>query len=396
MLALSRLQQQIDAFESYQVQSEDRRQLQRQRARMAFTELGDTWTDVRDEVQREEPRELVARMRENPTAQTKAPERPTPITVVATDGSQIYPDRHVEPTYFLLNVSRVAFQYGTTEPPSLDAVPDLRFREDLDAHFDALLASMTTEVVSALRDEMELEHLLQAARENAVAGRPLVALADGTLIRWMIRGMRNQPLEDELIRRYTGYLESFRDQQLPLASYVSMPGTTEVVNLLRFALGELGDEREWIERDGEEGGTPTLRGFLDRTLFEDILKTGERSALFGSASHIIRESYPEGQAICYFYLKVPTGPRSTEIARVEMPEWGLDLPGVVDHFHATVLDECAKGEGYPISLSEAHERAVIRADERDAFFRLLERRLRRAGLPATGSRKRLSKQRPRV
>lgn len=391
MLDLARLRDQIDAFESYQVATEDRRKLQRRRARRALRDVAGDWRSVRARVQEAEPRELVARMRANPRSATAAPDRPTPVTVVATDGSQIYPDRHVEPTYFLLNVSRIAFQYGTTEAPSLDAVPDLRFREDLDLHFDALLASMTTEVVSALRDEMELEHLLDAARTHRVEGRPLVALADGTLIRWMIRGMRNQPLEEELIQRYTGYLEEFREAGLPLASYVSMPGTTDVVNLLRFSLGELGDEREWIDDD-----TPTLRGFLDRTLFDDVLEVGERSAVFGSASHIIRESYPEGQAICYFYLKVPTGPQATEICRVEMPEWVLDLSGAVDHLHATLLDECRKGDGYPVSLSEAHERAVIRADERDAFFRLIERRLRRAGLPTTGSRKRLSKQRPRV
>jgi hypothetical protein len=391
MLDLSRLRSQIDAFESYQVASEDRRKLQRRRAGRALQAVADDWQAVRRRVEEAEPRELVARMREDPARTSAAPERPTPVTVVATDGSQIYPDRHVEPTYFLLNVGRVAFQYGTTAAPALDAVPDLRFREDLDRHFDAVLASMTTEVVSALRDEMELEHLLDAARENAVGGRALVALADGTLIRWMIRGMRNQPLEEALIRRYTGYLQDFRAEQYPLASYVSMPGTTDVVNLLRFHLGELGDDGEWVDDE-----TPTLRGFLDRTLFDDVLAVGERSAVFGSASHIIRESYPEGQAICYFYLKIPTGPQTSEITRVEMPEWVLDIPDAVDHLHATLLDECRKGSGYPVSLSEAHEHAVIRADERDAFFRLIERRLRRAGLPTTGSRKRLSKQRPRV
>ena len=183
MLDLSRLRSQIDAFESYQVASEDRRKLQRRRAGRALQAVADDWQAVRGRVEEAEPRELVARMREDPARTSAAPERPTLVTVVATDGSQIYPDRHVEPTYFLLNVGRVAFQYGTTAAPALDAVPDLRFREDLDRHFDAVLASMTTEVVSALRDEMELEHLLDAARENAVGGRALVALADGTLIR---------------------------------------------------------------------------------------------------------------------------------------------------------------------------------------------------------------------
>lgn len=389
MLDLQRLREQIDAFQTYQTDTVDRRRLQQRRAVHAIRDVGSRWTEVRASVRRAKPQRLVADLRGDPASTASAPTRPTPVTVVATDGSQIYPDRHVDPTYFLLNIGRVAFQYGTEEAPLLDAVPDLRFRDGLDPHFDAVLASMTSEVVSALRDEMELEHLRDVARTARVDGRPLVALADGTLIRWMLRGMRNTEVENRLIQRYTTLLEDFRADGAPLASYISMPGTTEVVNLLRFDLDELDVESNWVDAD-----TPTLRGLLDRTVFDAILAPGERSALFSSTSHILEESYPEGQAICYFYLKVPG--LSPEIARVEIPEWVASDRATIDRIHAVVLDDCRKGEGYPVILSEAHERAVIRAAERESFFRLLERRLRRAGLPATGSRKRRSKQRPRV
>jgi hypothetical protein len=138
-----------------------------------------------------------------------------------------------------------------------------------------------------------------------------------------------------------------------------------------------------------------LAGLLDRHLFDEHLDAGERSAVFGSTSHIQRE-YPEGNEICYFYLKVPVGEQQTEIARIELPAWVADRPAVVDRIHAVTLTECVKGDGYPLILSEAHERAVIRAPEREAFQHLLDRTFRRAGLPHTGSRKRRSKQRPKV
>jgi len=51
---------------------------------------------------------------------------------------------------------------------------------------DDRLESVSVEIVSALRDEFELEALLELAREARRAGRPLAALLDGTLIRWMI------------------------------------------------------------------------------------------------------------------------------------------------------------------------------------------------------------------
>jgi hypothetical protein len=393
MLDLSRLRSQLDSFEAYEAEVRDRRAEQRRRARAALRVCAEQWTDVQAAVEAAQPRRLVAALRESPGTTTGAPERPTPITVVATDGSQIYPDRHVDPMFFLLNVSQVGFQYGTREEPLLDTAPRLRFQDDLSAHVDEALGTMTTELVSALRDEMELEFLLDGAQAAQVEERPLVALADGTLIRWMIRGMNNEAVEEALIARYTEYLQAFQREGLPLASYVSMPATTEVVNLLRFVVGEL--DAPAPEDLDVTPAEPPLDGLLDRHVFDAVLEPGERSATFGSTSHIQR-SYPTGSEVHYFYLKVPSSTGAGEMGRVEVPKWVADAPSFLNRIHATILRECEKGEGYPLALSEAHERAVIRASEREAFFRLMERRLRRAGLSPTDSRKRRSKQAPRV
>ncbi|PSQ99705.1 MAG: hypothetical protein BRD51_01495 [Bacteroidetes bacterium SW_11_64_17] len=392
MLDLRQLRDQLSDFEEYQADQQDRRGAQRDRADALLEVCHEHWQAVQEAVTTAQPRRLVAQMREPPAATHAAPERPSPITVAATDGSQIYPDRHVEPPFFLLNVSRVAFQYGTTEEPHLDSTPTLHFREPLAARFDAPLDTIPSELVSALRDERELSQLLDVATTARVSGRPLVALADGTLIRWMIRGMDDERLEDELISRYTEHLEEFRDDGLALASYVSRPASTEVVNLLRFVGGDLDAVPPSMPTDAPD--MPRLDGLLDRHVLDTVLAPGERSAVFGSASHIQGE-YPTGTDIAFFYLKGP-GPGGGELGRIEVPRWVADDPALLDRVHATVLQECRKGEGYPLALSEAHERAVVRASEREAFFRLMERRLRRAGLGPTGSRKRRSKQRPRV
>ncbi len=387
MLDVQQLQDEMEAFNAYQVEVQRRRREQLRVAESALAEAGERWEALREAVRRAKPQELVADMREAPTAAYAASERPTPVTVVATDGSQIYPDRHVEPTCFLVNVSQVAFQYGTTEPPLLTATPRFHYRQrELAPHFDEVLATMTTEVVSAIRDDYELRELLSTARAARRPGRPLVALADGTLIRWMIRGMRNRSLERELIRRYTEKLQGFMDDELPLASYISMPGNTEVVHLLQFFLdSDLADEASDVRLDG----------LVDRALFARTLAPGERSAVFASTSHIQRE-YPEGNAICYFYLHVPSAWGVGEIGRVEVPQWVADRPALLDLIHSVVLSECRKGDGYPMILSEAHEQAVVRAPEREQFYRMIERQLQRAGLATNGSRKQHAKRRPRV
>ncbi len=420
MLDLSQLREQLESVPETQADTRELRRRQVNRAKAALHAIAPTWREVRKQVQQAQPRHLVADMRAAPTERHPPPRRPDTVTVVATDGSQIFPDRHVEPTYFLLNIGRVAFQYGTTESPVLDAVPDLRFPDNLDAHFDEVMATMTTEVVSALRDEQELRELLSLSRTARQSGRPIVALADGTLIRWMLRGMQNREVEQALIQRYTRMLQGFMDDDLPIGSYISMPGNTEVVNLLRHHLGELDDDPSGDGVSGErapdvgdppdnatnletdpgmnpntDGADVSLTGLLDRHVFAATLAPEERSAMFGSTSHIQRE-YPPGNEICYFYLHVPVSEHQTEIARVEVPAWVADRPEVVDLIHAVVLRECEKGGGYPLILSEAHERAVIRGPEREAFQHLLDRMLRRAGLPPTDSRKRRSKQRPKV
>jgi hypothetical protein len=392
MLDLRQLRDQLSDFESHQGDRENRREAQEERARTLLRACHEHWRQVQAAAKAAQPRRLVAEMREPPAATHPAPERPTPITVVATDGSQIYPDRHLEPPFFLLNISQVAFQYGTTEKAHLDATPSLHFREPLADRFGEPLDTIPAELVSALRDEQELRRLLEAATTARVSGRPLVALADGTLIRWMIRGMDNDALESTLIARYTQFLDGFREEGRALASYVSLPASTEIVNLLRFVGGDLAVAPPDLPSRAPDA--PRLDGLLDRHVLALILGPGERSAVFGSASHIQAE-YPTGTDIAFFYLRVP-GPGGGELGRVEVPRWVADDAALLDRVHATVLHECRKGEGYPLALSEAHERAVVRASEREAFYRLMERRLRRAGLEPTGSRKRRSKQRPRV
>jgi hypothetical protein len=387
MLDVNQLQEEMAAFNAYQAEVRERRRAQQAVAKEALSDAGAQWTDLRDAVRRAQPRQLVAAMREDPTGVHTAPDRPTPITVVATDGSQIYPDRHVEPTCFLINISQIAFQYGTTEAPLLTATPRFRYRErDLEDHFDDVLASMTTEVVSAIRDEYELRELLSTARGARRTGRPLVALADGTLIRWMIRGMRNRELENTLVSKYTALLQEFMDDELPLCSYISMPGNTEVVHLLQFFLDSaLSDPAPDVRLDG----------LVDRQLFAEVLPPGARSAPFSSTSHIQRE-YPEGNKICYFYVHIPSAWGEGEIGRVEMPEWVADEPALLDRLHSVILSECQKGDGYPMILSEAHEHAVVRAREREQFYRMIERSMQGANLSTNGSRKQRSKQRPRV
>ena len=384
MIDFAALTPQLSDFVAYR-HDEDARQADRLcRALDALGGCVDAWQDLAERAAAEGKGPLRAVPVDCPDAAHDAPPRPDTVTVVATDGSQIFPDRHVDPACYLLNVGRVALHYGTLDPPLIAAEPSLRYRRadlaELEADDADIVGDMTAEVVSALRDELELSWLFETADAERRSGRPVVALADGTLIRWMLRGMKNRALEDRLIARYVAELDRFQAEGIPVASYISRPANAEVVNLLRLHLGETG----WDE------GPESIKGVEDREVFARCLAVGQRSALFRSRSSVLKRYGPH--QILAFYVRL-----EGEIGRVELPAWVADQPGWVDMIHAVLLDQCAKGAGYPIALQEAHERAVVRAAEKEMFYGLLARQVRSGGgaLP-TYSGKAASKRAPRV
>jgi hypothetical protein len=384
VLDFAQLQHQLQGFSAYQ---QRQRNVLQEKLRAAL----ETWTaapeadGLREQVEAARPSWLVAQPL-SPKLQERvpAPERPATVTVVAADGSQIFPNRHVEPPCFLINVGRVAFQLGTLEPPVLESIPRFYYRqEDLRDLLDDRFETVSVEIVSALRDEQELEALLELAVTAQQEGRPLVALLDGTLIRWMIRRLHQRDLEEQLIGRYVRLLERFQEAQIPLASYISRPGGAEVVNLLRVVRGECASSPPAI----------SLEGLLDRLLFGRLLQPGERSGIFLSGSHI-QQAYARPHQIAYIYLAVP-GPYDTmEIARVEFPQWVAQRADWLDLIHAVLLKECEKGQGYPMALAEAHERAIIRGADREAFYEFIGRQLGQDGMMLESSRKQMSKRRP--
>jgi NurA-like 5'-3' nuclease len=120
-------------------------------------------------------------------------------------------------------------------------------------------------------------------------------------------------------------------------------------------------------------------------MFSRLLAPGERSAVFSSTSSVVRGYYRE-HAVAFYYLN--TG---DEIARMEIPAWVARDEALLSLSHSLVLDQCRKGLGYPVSIMEAHEQAVIGGTERDLFRRMIEDTLAERHLPVYTSEKERSK-----
>ncbi|TES83229.1 MAG: DNA double-strand break repair nuclease NurA, partial [Dehalococcoidia bacterium] len=87
-----------------------------------------------------------------------------------------------------------------------------------------------------------------------------------------------------------------------------------------------------------------------------------------------------------FYLRV-----DGEIARVEIPQWAAQDETLLELTHGLVLDQCRRGQGYPVALSEAHEQAVVTGADRETFWQLVESLLIGEHLPTPTSAKSFSK-----
>jgi len=320
---------------------------------------------------------------EKPNSKIIPSARPELVTLCATDGSQIFPDHNINIFFSLINISHICFQIGSTQPPVLTNKCRFYSTESLKTHpiFQGLnfQAEQYAEFISPLRQLMELEDLLELCKSNKIKNRPLLALSDGTLIMWYIKKLQHARLQDRFFKAYNQILYKFRTQKQPLISYISFPNGQDVVKSLQKCFKDDFD------------GINIENWLYDRDIFSLLLKPGERSGTFESFSEVLTHVEPPDK-ICFFYLH--TG---KEIARVEFPVWCYhEDKNILEMIHSCLMDDLNKGSGYPMMLSEAHEKAVISNQDQTNFYRYLEYIGQKEGLNIKYSAKSLSKRLPKI
>jgi len=342
----------------------------------------DSWETLATRIARSRTSWLVAHPSGPITEACPRPERPKALTVIAADGSQIFPDRHEIANCFLINIGYVVLHYGTGERPILASEPDLFYsEEDLYHEWAGKRSPVTREIVGVKRNAMELDKVVALSAQAHEEGRTTVGLTDGTLILWMLEGKPHDFRRETLKTTLEGF-ERLRELRVPIAGYISDPGSADTVNALRVGLcpeqppdcdkcpWKAAEAQHLLNLDGD-AETPApipcepIAGVTDDMLYARKLKRGERSGVFRSSSKILDDYGPH--RICFFY--VHTG---WEIGRVEIPQWVAEDRDLLDLVHTTVVDQVDKGRGYPVVLSESHERAVVRGPDRDIFYKFLK------------------------
>lgn len=337
-------------------------------------------------------------------------EEPLSYTVLATDGSHIDVDRHAPARCYVLNTGWAVIRYGRGASADLAAKADLQptaasllLTNPDDASRDGTISGETLSLLRGVRELTRLRELVEEHLDDGV----ILALLDGNLGLWNVEQAQiPRSMREDLIHgpgNLRDSLDRLRERaaggDLVFGAYTSRAGTFDVVNTLRVAEGvcdmALTDCGACTsrKRDGHRiCDMVALSG--DSELFWHLLRPGERSATFRTFSrpqlnpgsqrgHWYEDA---GHAVDFFYVRV-----EDEIARVEFPQWMSDEPSRLARLHGLVLDQCARGPGYPVALQEAHEAAVISMSDRLSFSALLERELAGLGVEPETSAKSQSK-----
>lgn len=279
----------------------------------------------------------------------------TDYHILSVDGSQIYPDRHRGPSCFLINIGSIVFHYGTRSQVHLSSQPSV-----FSAH-TAQAEILTTDSVNCRRQELEFNEGLKQAvalkQTIATSNNPFLLLFDGSLIFWLLES-KDSALQADFLQKYIDALDNMHQEKIPIAGYISLPKSRELVNVLRLVLADF---------NPKQASEHTLLQIVDSTIASFFLAPYERTILFQNNATISKQ-YPNHLRPYFFYINV-----GTEIGRVEIPQWIADDKKLTDDIASIIIDQCKKGYGYPIAIAEAHEAAVVKGPDRDFFYHLLDK-----------------------
>ena len=335
---------------------------------------------------------------ERPIHAVSPPALPDEYAVVGVDGSHIDVSRHIPARCFLINIGGMTLRYGASAAAAAFSEPRLYAHDDelviRDEHAPYREETISGAVLDAKRAVEELRGLASAI-QDAPADIPTLGLLDGSMV---LFGMHRHP--DFVVRRLVdeGFVEVLDDlrrmaveRTLAIASYISLPRSAELVNALRLShcpYSVPNCERECGKKPvAHRPCEAAVGGVMDRDVFAETLRPSERSPVFGSNANIVRTHYGDHQ-IRFFYIRI-----EEEIGRVEVPHWVADDETLLGLTHALIVEQCNLGPGYPVSLKEAHEQAVVSGADRRRFVELVEDALVDRRLPVYSSEKNISKMR---
>jgi hypothetical protein len=185
---------------------------------------------------------LVADIFEGLNKTCPLPPLPPDFTVIAADGSHIDVDRHQSTHCYLINIGSVVLTYGDKPDALLSSTPHL-YSDDKDlviTHPQSGREQPVEGTILGIKRSVEECKSLVSLAAALPPQNPTLALLDGTLILWGLEAYPDFVTDTLLVSGMLKCLDSLKklsqNSPLALASYISYPRSTDVVNVLRVAI----------------------------------------------------------------------------------------------------------------------------------------------------------------
>jgi hypothetical protein len=328
-----------------------------------------------------------ARPLDEPIMQSFPPAKlPDSATIIATDGSQIFPATHGAAFYYLLNIGSMILHHGSGEPPIILSEPYLFYEKEYIQTGDHLQITNTT--ISARRTIAEMSALAENGWSQRSEARPLLCLYDGALL---LFPMGQEVADREALHDiYLAAMSKLMEIKATLAGYVDRPRSTFIVAMLHLLDTAIEDvSRNKLATSGR------IEGLQDIRLCEHLLKPAERTALFVQMSPQNKEFRHDGgesHEIAFFYMNIAGANEAPHISRVEIPMWVAKDRKTVAEIQALIYSQCQQlMSRYPYILTRADELAVVKSEETRQLNLLIQVAMTRYGLDTRESSKQAGK-----
>lgn len=293
----------------------------------------------------------------------------TGIKTFAVDGSQISPGKDLSIPVALVQVGWFENLHLPSGGYTKDIQLDVLTPSDLKVSHDQLVEG----VVSAHRFQLETQRLVDYMNEHHNDPNCLVFF-DGSLVpsfaeKWDVE------LSDRYVSSLKKLIATSERTQVPLVAYVDTSHARDLTVMLEQVMN-----------------LPEAPSIQDAQLLDPLMKWGDRTLLFQCRRSGILSHFHEQQGdITFTYLK---STREGYPARLEFPRWIIES-GRLNQVIDWIRGELIIGNGYPYVIETADQAAVLKAEDRQTFYRILQDWAEEQELKLRFSRKMVSKTRRR-
>lgn len=294
------------------------------------------------------------------------------VSTFAVDGSQIYPSKDFSIPVALVQIGW--FENFHSDPGQYEKDVELDVLTPSDLRVGR--GDLADRRVNLRRFEMETDRIIRYL-EDCAGYDTCLAFFDGSFVVSFADAFDDET-RNFYVKCMRKLLQASERYRVPIVAYVDTSTARDLVEMLQH-LCDLPEHKSIHDAQ-----------LLNRA--KQQMQWGDRTPIFRCQRNGVRDLYHEqSDRIAFTYLKTN---RDSYPVRIELPLWVYE-----SERHERILDwvraEVIVGGGYPYVIETADQVAVLKNDDRQMFYRLLQDWAEQENLKLRLSRKMTSKVRRR-